>query len=76
VTVVAASQPPRSVQLRGATMKPETIKRIQIILTALFVLGAGGFGINGALNPNPAWHDYQQVMVNLEYHPIASILGG
>jgi TPR repeat protein len=59
-----------------ASLRFDRIKRLQIIGTGLYVLVVGGFEIHEALNPNPAWYDYQQVMVNLKYHPIASVLGG
>src|SRR5712691_7057430 len=53
-------------------MKPEATKRLQIMLTALFVLVSGGFAVHGVLNLPP---DDIQRIVNFHYHPIASIAG-
>lgn len=53
-------------------MKPETIKRAQIVGTGLVVLVLGGLAVQRTLNP--ASYDHQ-AMIDLHFHPIASILG-
>ena len=53
-------------------MKPETIKRLQIGLIALFVLVGGGLAVQFTFNR--AFYDNQET-INLDYHPIALILG-
>src|SRR5260221_1752614 len=51
----------------------EKIRYQQIILTALGVLSLGGLAVRGVFDP--ARYDHQQAMMNVHYHPIASIFG-
>ena len=53
-------------------MKPEAIKRLPIVATALIVLVVGGLAVRKALNPALYTN---QARIDSYYHPKASILG-
>jgi TPR repeat protein len=56
-----------------ALVRFDRIQSQQIIMTALYVLIVGGLAVRGIFDP--ARYDYQQAMVNFQYHPIASVSG-
>jgi MFS family permease len=62
-------RPPRPQSLQ--VIKPQTIKRLQIIGTALCVLVGGGLAVQRTLNPQPNAYLARTV----EEHPIASVVG-
>jgi hypothetical protein len=53
-------------------MKPEKVKHLQIIGALLIVFIVGVVAVQSSLNPAP--YD-KQAMIDLNYHPVASILG-
>lgn len=58
---------------RLETLRPEEIRRYQIVGTILFVFVSAWFAIHQTLDPISS--DRQRLLVNLEYHPIASFAG-
>jgi hypothetical protein len=56
-----------------ALVRFDRIQSLQIITTALYVLIVGGLSVRGIFDS--ARYDYQQAMVNFQYHPIAVISG-